>query len=410
MRRPVPLSLVATLLLAACGGGGGTGGGVVSNGAFQSTPHPALPRVVTLGGPVLAHPKVLPIMFPGDSGAADVQGFLSELAGTPAWGSATSEYGVGSLTILPPVTVASAPQTISDSELQSMVAGNTSSATAAWGAADPETIYLFVLPQGTIEQDSYGACCNQYDGYHDETKVGSTSVSYAVSCACPGFDGPSYTTLQERTIDMSHELFESATDPFPVTNPAYTQEDNADIVWTIVTDGEVSDMCEFNDDANVVPMGSTYMIQRSWSNAAAARGDNPCVPVATPTPYLNSFPALNTITDATLAPGFMTQGLNVPIGQTKTIDIKLSSAAATDNTWSVHVYDYESAVVGARSPGLSLSLDQTSGRNGDVLHLTIVPKSADQLFGGEAFMLVSDYGNPGDPDFESQLSMGLVTN
>ena len=409
MRRPASLSLVATLLLAACGGGG-MGAGMVSNGAFQSTPHPALPRVVTLGGPVLANPKVLPIMFPGDSGAADVQGFLSELAGTSAWGTATSEYGVGSLTILPTVTVASAPQTISDSALQSMVASNTSGASAAWGAVDPETVYLFVLPQGTIEQDSYGACCNQYDGYHDETKVGSISVSYAVSCTCPGFDGPSYTTLQERTIDMSHELFESATDPFPNTNPAYAQEDDDDIVWTIVTDGEVSDMCEFNDDANAVPMGATYMIQRSWSNAAAARGDNPCVPVVTPTPYLNSFPALGAITDATLAPGFRTQGLNVPIGQTKTIDIKLSSAAATDNTWSVHVYDYESAVVGARSPGLSLSLDQTSGRNGDVLHLTVVPRSADQLFGGEAFMLVSDYGNPGDPDFESQLSMGLVTN
>jgi len=386
------------------------GTGPVSNSGFQPASHPALPRVVTLGGPVMVHPKVLPIMFAGDSGAGDVQSFLTELAGTPAWGSATSEYGVGPLTILPAVTVTDAPQSISDSGLQSMVASNTSSATAPWGAADPETIYLFVLPQGTIEQDSYGACCNEYDGYHDETKVGSTSVSYAVSCTCPGFDGPSYTTLQERTIDMSHELFEASTDPFPNTNPAYAQEDDDDIVWTIVTDGEVSDMCEFNDDANAVPMGATYMIQRSWSNAAAARGDNPCVPVVTPTPYLNSYPTLTAITDATLAPGFRTQGLNVPIGQSKTIDIKLSSAAATDNTWTVQVYDYQSAVVGARSPGLSLSLDQASGRNGDVLHLTIVPKSANQQFGGEAFMLVSDYGNPGDPDFESQLSMGLVTN
>jgi hypothetical protein len=404
IRRLAPLSLIATLL-AACGGGTDA-----SNGAFKPAPHPALPQVVTLGGPVLVRPRVLPIMFANDAGATDVQGFLNELAGTPVWGNATSEYGVGALTVLPPVTVATAPQTISDSALQSMLASNTGSASAAWGAADPGTIYLFVLPQGTIEQDPQGACCNQYDGYHDETKVGSVSVPYAVSCTCPGFDGPSYTTLQERTIDMSHELFEAATDPFPVTNPAYTQEDDNDIVWTIVTGGEVGDMCEFNDDANVVPMGSTYMIQRSWSNAAAARGDNPCVPVVTPTPYLNAFPALTAITAPALAPGFMTQGVNVPIGQRKTIDVTLSSAAATDKTWSVHVYDYETAVVGASSPGLSLSLDQTSGRNGDVLHLTIGPRAADQLFGGEAFMLVSDYGNPGDPDFESQLSMGLVTN
>ncbi len=358
---------------------------------------------------MLAQPKVLPIMYAGDSGAADVQAFLAELAGTAAWGEATAEYGVGPLTILPPVTLSNPPATISDNTVQSMLASNTAGASPAWGAADPGTIYLFVLPQGTIEQDSGGACCTQYDGYHYEAKVGSTSLAYAVSCACPGFDGPSYTPIQERTVDMSHELFESATDPFPVTNPAYTQEDDADIVWTLVTDGEVADMCEFNDDANVIPPGSTYMIQRSWSNAAAARGDNPCVPAVSATPYLNSFPALSTITDAVLAPGFMTRAVNVPLGQKKTIPLKLSSAAPTDQTWSVKVYDYDT-VVGASTPGLALSLDQASGRNGDVLQLTITAKKADTQIGGEAFIVISDYGTKGDPDFESQLSMGLVTN
>jgi hypothetical protein len=397
--------------LSACGGGSGTeaarsdGGG----GGFQPATHAPLPRVVTLGGPVLATPKVLPILFAGDTGATDVTAFLAELASTAAWGDATSEYGVGPLTILPPVTVANTPKTISDAGLQSMLASNTGGSSPAWGAVDPQTIYLFVLPAGSIEQDSLGACCSEYDGYHEETMVGATAVPYAVSCACPGFDGPSFTVTQERTVDMSHELFEAATDPFPNSHPAYVQEDDADIVWTMVTDGEVADMCEFNDDANVVPDGSKYMIQRSWSNAAAARGDNPCVPASSPTPYLNSFPALNVITDAALAPGFMTQGLSVPIGQSKTIDVKLSSSAPTDNTWSVKVYDYDASIVGT-SPGLTLSLDRSSGRNGDVLHLTLVPKQADPQIGGEAFLIVSDYGKAGDPDFESQLSMGLVTN
>jgi hypothetical protein len=385
-------------LLAACGGDGG----------YKPAPHPALPQVVTLGGPVLAHPKVLPILFAGDQGAADVQGFLNELAGTSTWSEATAEYGVGPLTVLPAVTVANAPSTITDAALQSMLASNTSGA-APWGVVDPETIYLFALPQGIIEQDTDGACCNQYDGYHYEAKVGSTSVAYAVSCACPGFDGPAYSPLQERTVDMSHELFESATDPLPVSNPAYVQEDDADIVWTLVADGEVADMCEFNSDANLVPPGSTYMIQRSWSNAAAARGDNPCVPVVTTSPYLNSFPALNTITDAALAPGFKTQGLKLAIGQRGTVSLKLSSAAPTDKTWSVQVYDYDE-ITGAAQPGLSLSLDKSSGRNGDVLQLTIVPQRANQQLSGEAFLVISDYGNPGDPDFESQLTMGLVTN
>jgi len=79
--RPLHLPLLATLLVG-CGGGDGQ----TSGGAFQATAHPPLPQVVSLGGPVLTHPKVLPIMFAGDPGAADVQAFLNELAGSAAWG------------------------------------------------------------------------------------------------------------------------------------------------------------------------------------------------------------------------------------------------------------------------------------------------------------------------------------
>lgn len=370
-----------------------------------------MPRVVTLGGPVLTAPKVLPVVYGSDTGQADVVAFLQELAGSAVWGQATAEYGVGPLTVLPAVTMTgAAPKTITDTALQSALASATNGAAPAWGAADPETIYLFLLPQGTIEQDSDGACCTDFDGYHWEAKVGSVSVPYAVSCSCPGFDGPGVTPLQERTVDISHELFEAAADPLPTTAPAYTQEDDADYVWTLVTDGEVADMCEFNDDANVVPPGSSYMIQRSWSNAAAARGDDPCVPSVTTTPYLNTFPALSSITASGIAAGFVTQGLSVRIGQTRTIALTLSSAAPTDKTWTVKAYDYDLDVLGQSSAGLSLSLDKTSGRNGDVIHLTLVPRKADAQIGGEAFLLVSDYGTRGDPDFESQLSMGFVTN
>ncbi len=418
LRRLFVLQLCAAALAAgACGGGGApangdpgpTGG--AGGGGFHPAAHPALPQVVTLGGRVLTAPKVLPIVTSGDPGLADVTAFLNELAGTATWAAVTAEYGVGPLTVLPPVTMNTpAAKTVSDSTLQSILAANTSGTNPPWGAADAQTIYLFLLPEGTIEQDSDGACCTDFDGYHLEARAGSLSVPYAVSCACPGFDGPAVTPVQERTVAISHELFESATDPLPSSDPAYVQEDDADYVWTLVTDGEVADMCEFNDDANVVPPGATYMVQRSWSNAAAARGDNPCLPSLTTAPYLNTFPALGPITASGIAAGFKTQGLAIPIGQSKTIALTLSSAAPTDNDWTVQVFDYDQAVAGASAPGLTLSLDKSSGRNGDVLHLTVAPKKADAQIGGEAFVVTSTYGKPGDPDFESQLSMGFVTN
>ncbi len=386
-------------------GTGGTGGQPIE---------PQLPQVVNLGGPVLAAPKVLPIVYASDPSEGDVLGFLRELSSTSYWGQATSEYGVGALTVLPPVTLtAPAPSTITDAMLESMLDANTTGSNPGWGAADPSTIYLFVLPQGTVEQDSEGACCTDYDGYHYETTVGSgasaVSVPYAVSCACPGFDGPNVSPLQERTVDMSHELVEAATDPFPDSAPAYTQEDDADIVWTFVADGEVADMCEFNDDANVVPPGSTYMVQRSWSNAAAQKFQNPCVPVVTTTPYLNTFPQLATIYYDDGAGIIATQGIDVRLGTSHTIDLALMSSARVGGTWTVDAYDYDQVIAGTGA-GATLRQDAQSGAAGDTIHLTITPKTPDSFLGGEAFIIWSDYGNPGDPDFESQLTMGLVTN
>jgi hypothetical protein len=298
--------------------------------------------------------------------------------------------------------------------LESMLADNLSGSSPAWGTADPSTIYLFVLPPGSIQQDGEGACCTNYDGYHYEADVGTgvaqVTVPYALSCACSGFDGPGVSDVQERTIDMSHELVEAATDPFPDSNPAYTQEDTADIVWTLVTDGEVADMCEFYDDANVIPPGSTYMVQRSWSNAAAARFENPCVPVVTTTPYLNSFPQLGSISYSDgVDPPFATRGVHIPLGQSKTVNVALRSATGVAHAWTVDSFDYNAVIVGGYAE-TTLQPPKASGTDGDMVELKVTPTSQDAYLRGEAFIIWSDYGNPGDPDFESQVNMGLITN
>jgi hypothetical protein len=311
------------------------------------------------------------------------------------------------LTVLPAVTVTGTTTTFSDAKLRSMIQSNTSGTNPAWGALDSETIYFFLLPQGTVESDSNGTCCSEFEGYHSDAQIGATFVPYAVGCTCPGTTH--FTSLQGRTATIDHEVVEAATDPYPNSDPAYAQEDNNDIVWTLVTGGEVGDMCEFDDDVTIVPPGAKYMIQRTWSNQAAARGETPCVPSVTGAPYLNSFPALGRITDNALATGFSTMGLSIPLGQKKTVPLTLSSARATSGTWTVKVYDYDEIVVGTTA-GLSFSQDKMSGRNGDTIQLTITPLRADPSIGGEAFLIFSTYGKPGDADFQSEVTMGLVTN
>jgi hypothetical protein len=377
---------------------------------FVPAKHPALPQVVTYGGPVLTKPKIQPIAYASDVALADMNGFLQELEHSSYWTDTTSEYGVGPVTVLPTITLTDPPPaTISDATLAANLAANTSGLLPAWGPADSSTIYLFMLPTNSIESDSQGSCCSGYDGYHSETASGSVPVAYAVSCACPGFDGANVTDIQERTVNASHELVESATDPFPFTNPAWGAEDDADIVWTLATVGEVGDMCEFNNDAYYVPPGATYMIQRTWSNAAAKRLTNPCIPVSAPGPYFNTAPSLDAVQYSIPGGGSVaTRGLTIPIGQTKTIDVTFFSAAPMPGPWRITAFDY--AYLLGDSANLELSLDQRTGRNGDTVHLTIKVLSQNSSLGGEAFVLYSEYGAPGGAAYQNNISMGLVLN
>jgi hypothetical protein len=125
-------------------------------------------------------------------------------------------------------------------------------------------------------------------------------------------------------------------------------------------------------------------------------------------PYFNAFPALASITVAAGGMTFPTQGLIIPLGQTKTIDVTLFSTAPIGN-WTVSAYTLEE-ILGETNTNLALSLDKGAGTNGDVLHLTVAPKSANSSLGGEAFVLISQYGQPGSAQFQTNLSMALIVN
>ena len=285
-------------------------------------------------------------------------------------------------------------------------------ASPAWGTADASTIYLFVLPEGTSTDDGGGVGCQDFDGYHDQTNVGPTTVSYAVSCACPQFDGPGISLTQQRTVNISHELVEAATDPFPRLRPAWAQEDNADIVWTAFTGGELADMCEFNLDSYYVRSGRDVHGRSvsSWSNAAALALTNPCVPRDPGEVYFNTYPVLDSVSwTPPFSPAFPTNGVQIAVGQQKTIELQLSSTGPMPGPWHVSAYDYDELFSGAQ-PKLGLSLDANSGQNGDVIHLTITVNGTDSMLNGEAFAIYSDYGHPGDADFAESITFGLVVN
>jgi hypothetical protein len=362
------------------------------------------PQVVnSTNATILTSPKVQLIGYGADTFLPDVEAELTQLATTSTWSQQMSEYGVGALTIRPPIVLTGTPPaTIDDNSgsvtpFETTLANNTSGNSPAWGAADPSTIYLFVLPQGT-QINSGGLCCSAnagFFGYHWEAPVGGNSVPYAVICNCPNLVQAPLTALDDVTTTITHELGETATDPFPNTNPAFGFEDQAHALWEVGTSGgEVADMCQYNSDANTTPPGSTYKIQRSWSNAAAQAGTNPCVPVpAGDGPYFNSYPTLpDTVTlGGTYWGGPLSMpGVRIPVGQTKTIDVVLKSEAPTSGPWKVAAYDLTQWIGNSSQAATQLTLDSYAGQSGDVLRLTIKVLATDPVIGGEGFVLVSD--------------------
>lgn len=377
-------------------GGGGTGGGAGAGVPFETAAHADLPQVISLGGSVIAAPKVQPIVYAGDPHTADLEAFLKELTQTSYWSQTTSEYGVGALTVLPTIVrPEAAPSTISDSTLVSDLSANLG---ATWGAPDGDTIYLFVFPTGT-KVNAGGLCCDSFDGYHDEAKASGVKIPYGVVCSCPGLDGPGVSDVQQITIAASHELIEAATDPFPYTDPAFGQNDDANVIWTLATGGEAADMCEFDLDSFVIPQGSTYMVQKSWSNVEAKAGREPCLP-ATGAPFFAASPVLPDMLSITGVP-FKTSGVKLAVGETKTIDVQLWSNKPTSGPFKVNVYDLSSDFYGD-SQALQVSLDKNTGMNGDVLKLTINMVKVDTTMGVNAFVLETEL------DGETSLVMGAV--
>ncbi len=377
---------------------------------IDATP-PALPTVVDFDGTLLTSPKVQLIGYTEDTMLPSVEAMLTELTTTTTWATQTTEYGIGPLTILPTITIGGTPPMSLDDNgngvtpFEQTLVTNLSGASPVWGAADASTIYTFLLPEGT-NISSGGSCCSSFLGYHYQVAVGSTNVSYAVICDCTATFVAPLTELEGVTTTVSHELVEAATDPFVTTSPAYEQPDDADIIWAVATGGELADMCEDNLDSNYTPPGSTYMIQRTWSNKAATAGTNPCVPVPATGPYFDTsplFPGL--VSFDYYGDHLQTQGVTVPVGQSTTIDLYLHSDGATAGPWNVTAYDLNYFVTGAAAEN-TLTLSASKGSAGDVIKLTIKATSAGSVNGvtGGGFVIVSDLGG------QENLSMGAVVN
>lgn len=403
--------------------------------------HPAMPQVADLGGPTLAKPKVIPIYFANYDYETQIQDYLGKLAPSSFWKANVTEYGVGPLTVGSKINLAeTAPASITDAQIQAWLSSMLDGTHPEWGAPDTSAIYTIFYPTQTVislsgggggpkdagvpdassddaSVDDSGAdasdddasldagivdaghdasdgggrrggqtSCKAFGGYHSNIVIAGKSIAYAVIPECPTFGD--LKGVDVVTASSSHELIEAVTDPFPNVNPAYAQADDDHIVWELTLGGgETGDMCAQFDSSFVKDTEIGYYVQRSWSNAAAKAGHDPCVPAPAGEVYFNSAP---NIADNFAVLGGSTKAVKIAVGQSKTIDVVLFSDGPTD-AWSVDAIELKSSDTAPDT--LQFSFDKNTGKNGDVLKLTITAVAASTArTGASTFMIQSTLG------------------
>jgi len=431
--------VAASLALAACGSSSAQSGAQPADGGTDSAggedapgspvdasdaadagadvgypaPHYAMPQVVNLaGGSVLKTPKIYLVFYPGYTYETQLKAMATALGPSTYWAAITKDYGVGAVELGGTIelTGETPPMAVQDSDIQTYLGGKLTS--GAFGTPDPGTIYtIFYPPTTTITLPQGGpfgssTSCKTFGGYHSDFSLAVTdggqpqNFAYAVIPTCiPGLDG--LTEQNGVTGAVSHEWIEAATDPFPSTNSgadsAYAQVDYDHYIWELLGGGgEVGDMCAGAQGAFYTPTDVGFTAQRIWSNSSAKAGHDPCVPNIAGQPYFQSAPQLteNISFNSPLLGGTLnTQGVTIPVGQSKTIEVDLFSDGPTSGPWTVGTVDVLTQEFQLPST-LSFKWDKTQGQNGDKLHLTVTVTAAETAFsGGHPFIITSSLGS-----------------
>jgi hypothetical protein len=146
-----------------------------------------------------------------------------------------------------------------------------------------DDLYMFVFSPETTTDIAPELGCGASNGkstgaWHDAIDDARGRIAYAVipTCAAESFDAI--------TVSMTHELIEAATDPFPMTDPAY-QTPITDPFYSLA---EVGDRCELGSSALV----EGHSVARVYSSSHETGHGWACLPTPS-APYFRIGPEKN---------------------------------------------------------------------------------------------------------------------
>jgi hypothetical protein len=211
--------------------------------------------------------KIVTLVAANDPDKDQLFQFADAVPSSNWWQESARSYNLGAISANVNLTGAALTGSTIDQAgiiqwIQSTITGN------PMAQNDGNTLYNLFLPPGVNEGAMGAVGCSTF-GYHTVTPDG---LVWGFSQRCPST--ASWLTPLDVVISTSaHEIIEAATDPVMgyrilPGNPPWSGS-----VWTSAGQGEVGDLC----DASYILEGN-FIYQRSYSNIAAAAGDDPCVP------------------------------------------------------------------------------------------------------------------------------------
>jgi hypothetical protein len=372
---------------AEAGGDGGGDASTDSPNANYPAFRPEVPQLVFAPHPdqpptpadVIGAPQVRGVYYASDALLPTLAPTFTAWVTSNDWIAQTRQYFVGTGLGAAMVQLTEAPpSSLTDADVRASLAAKLDGTHPEFGPVDPATlaseVFVLVYPRTT---KIAGTSCPERGGYHGEVAIGSGRATYVVLANCSGL-------AADLAAEASYELLATVTNPRPVARPGYTSFDANHAAWNYLkADGatELPQPCS-GEGGVILFEDSGLPVARSWSNESISQFHDPCVPALDGTPYFASSPVM---TDYVTPPGgYSTQGIQIPVGQSRTVDVQLWSDGPTSGPWRVEA----SVAPGFPPAALSFVLDRDAGVNGDVLRLTVTA----HLAGGIPFEVTSTLG------------------
>ncbi len=225
-------------------------------------PAAGTPQLTYRGGPVISNVQVFTVFWgqawtqsPQSDLITQINGFFDYILTSSLidqlaeYNTPTQTIGYCSRTGTLTLTSPDVAQTVSDSDIQSMLQNQI--AANALPQPTANTLYFVYFPSGVTVSQGGSSSCQTFCGYHDAI---NGQIFYAVEPYpdCAGCTA-NMAVFDALTNTSSHELCEAITDPIPAQG------------WYDDTNGEIGDICAWQTKT----VGS-YTVQKEWSNKANA--------------------------------------------------------------------------------------------------------------------------------------------